>query len=172
MQYLRLLGFPIPGSATWLHSKVLVNGSNHSANLSGVLLVSAVIISAEFCSLENGLLSSVQTQKRWGSGRLIRWGSGRLMCRSTSLMGKPIRCSLPHSPTYVVHEVSREAENPALSTLLRASLRKAALSYDDELNYVARPKLSLFSNLAGTHRQATDRQIVTQSADQLLRRAE
>ncbi len=111
MQYLRLLGFPIPGSATWLHSKVLVNGSHYSENLSGVFLVSAVIISAEFCSLENGLLSSVQTQKRWGSGRLQRRGCGHLLSRLTSLLGMSSRSVHPHSPTYVVHEISREAEN-------------------------------------------------------------
>jgi len=175
MQYLRFR-FPIPESATRLHLKVLVNGSSYSENysknfwnFSGVLLVSAVIISAEFCSLENGLLSNWTTRFEGGCGHLIRGGCEHLIRRSTSLLGVYIRCPHPHDPTYVVYEVSRRAENPAHSTLLRASLRKAALSYDDELSYAARPQLILFSKLAGTHRQATARRVVShQPAIQLM----
>jgi hypothetical protein len=100
---------------------------------------------------------------RWGDGRLQRGGDGHLLSRSSPFGGDPSRCPSPHSPTYVVHEVSRKAEDSAFSTLLRASLRKAALKSDDSLSYAARPNFSLFSKLAA---KQTDRTASQSSASQ------
>jgi hypothetical protein len=90
-------------------------------------------------------------------------GVGRLIGSSIPLSGGRIRCVTPLSPTYVVHEVSKMAEDSAHLYLLRASLRKAALSLFRASVRRSCSKLILFSKLAGRQREATAKRVVTQS---------